>query len=123
MSTEDDNISNPSEVCDCEDDVELSDRDRSTFDSDDSNPADKCETCQKSSCDHTIVLVERTGNIIPYIIPSFPFMTAKLLHIKFQVYGDDETVHGFLGEEGACSTTAVHEGSVLKIVVDIKMHF
>ena len=118
MSTEDDSVSNPSEVDDFEYDVELSDRDRSTPDSDDSKlkPACTCENCQKAPCDHTIVLVERMGNIIPYIIPSFPFMTAKLLHIKFQVYGDDETVYdGFLGAEGACSTTAVCEGSVLKI--------
>ena len=110
-------ISNPSEVDDFEYDVELSDCDRSTPDSDDSKlkPAGTCENCQKAPCDHTIVRLYRTSFPV-----AFPFMTAKLLHIKFQVYGDDETVYiyiydGFLGAEGACSTTAVCEGSVLKI--------
>ena len=66
---------------------------------------------------HTIVLVESIGGTTPYVIPSFPFVTVKLVHIKFQVYGDETVYDGFLGAEEECrsAVSAVHEGSVLRI--------
>ena len=59
--------------------------------SNDSSPG-TCETCQKVACDHTIVLVESIGGITPYVIPSFPFETVRLVHIEIQEYGEDEEV-------------------------------
>ena len=87
------------------------------FERNDSSPG-ACESCKKAACDHTIVLVESIGGTTPYVIPSFPFVTVKLVHIKFQVYGDETVYDGFLGAEEECrlsAVSAVHEGSVLRI--------
>ena len=57
------------------------------------------------------------GQKTALVIPSFPFVTVKLVHIKFQVYGDETVYDGFLGAEEECrsAASAVHEGSVLRI--------
>ena len=113
MATGGESISDVSEVnSDREDDEDNS---LGISESNDSTTG-TCENCQKAAYDHTIVLVENIGGITPYVIPSFPFVTVRLMHIKFQVYGEDETVYdGFLGAEEECSVSAVHEGSVLRI--------
>ena len=76
--------------------------------SNDSSPG-TCETCQKVACDHTIVLVESIGGITPYVIPSFPFETVRLVHIEIQEYGEDEevTLAFRLGAEEECSVNAL----------------
>ena len=59
--------------------------------------------------------MESIGGTTPNVIPSFPFMTVtELVHIKFQVYGDETVYDGFLGAEEECrsAVSAVHEVSV-----------
>ena len=78
------------------------------------NEYTNCEHCNKSIDEHTIISVVTIGDIVSYTIPTFPFISVKLQHMKYQL-GSDQTVYdGYLGAEGS-SLDIVSNGSVLKV--------
>ena len=71
-----------------------------------------CEDCHETLNNHTIVSVDTVCEVVDYTIPSFPFLTVKLQHIKFRLGSDSPLYDGYIRAE---KVAPVSEECLLKV--------